>query len=121
MIPRGGEGGMRRREHVPPRTITPLLQATMAPGPCLDTDADAIDRRLEPGGDAPASVGHSRGEDARDADGEGVHAVHVQTLEGLCSRRRSWLRPHRGLSPDHWPLYVGFCAFVHNVRRRGKA
>ena len=34
---------------------------------------------------------------------------------------RSWLRPHRGISQEKLPLYLGFFAFVHNVRKRGKA
>jgi transposase-like protein len=43
------------------------------------------------------------------------------TLEGFWSLLRSWLRPHRGISQERLPLYLGFFAFVHNVRRRGKA
>jgi transposase len=77
--------------------------------------------RLEPWGYAPASVCHRRGESARDDDGDGVHEVHVQTMEGVWSLLRSGLRPHRGSSQDHLPLDVGFCAFVHTVRRRGNA
>jgi len=34
---------------------------------------------------------------------------------------RSWLRPHRGISQEQLPLYLGFFEFVHNVRKRGKA
>jgi transposase len=34
---------------------------------------------------------------------------------------RSWLRPHRGISQEKLPLYLGFFQFVHNARRRGKA
>jgi transposase len=34
---------------------------------------------------------------------------------------RSWLRPHRGVSQEKLPLYLGFFEFVHNIRRRGKA
>jgi len=30
------------------------------------------------------------------------------------------LRPHRGISQDKLPLYLGFFQFVHNARRRGK-
>jgi transposase-like protein len=30
-------------------------------------------------------------------------------------------RPHRGISQDHLPLYLGCFEFVHNVRRRGSA
>jgi len=33
---------------------------------------------------------------------------------------RSWLRPHRGISQEKLPLYLGFFQFVHNVRIRGK-
>jgi hypothetical protein len=31
------------------------------------------------------------------------------------------LRPHRGISQEQLPLYLGFFEFVHNVRKRGKA
>jgi transposase-like protein len=42
-------------------------------------------------------------------------------LEGLWSLLRSWLRPHRGVSQEKLPDYLGFFEFVHNARRRGKA
>jgi transposase-like protein len=58
---------------------------------------------------------------ARDDDGDGFCEVHVNTLEGFWSLLRSWLRPHRGISQERLPLYLGFFEFVHNVRRRGKA
>jgi len=31
------------------------------------------------------------------------------------------VRPHRGISQEKLPLYLGFFKFVHNARRRGKA
>lgn len=37
------------------------------------------------------------------------------------SALRSWLGPHRGISQEKLPLYLGFFEFVHNARRRGKA
>jgi len=46
---------------------------------------------------------------------------NVNTMEGFWSLLRSWLRPHRGISQDKLPLYLGFFQFVHNARRRGKA
>src|SRR3954453_480443 len=39
--------------------------------------------------------------------------------EGFWSLLRSW--PHRGISQEKLPIYLGFFQFVHNVRRRGKA
>src|SRR5712671_2328393 len=62
-----------------------------------------------------------RGESSRDDDGDGFCEVHVNTLEGFWSLLRSWLRPHRGISQEKLPLYLGFFEFVHNVRARGKA
>ncbi len=47
--------------------------------------------------------------------GDGFCGVHVNVMEGF------WLRPHRGISQEKLPFYLGFFEFVHNVRRRGKA
>jgi len=66
-------------------------------------------------------VNHGRGECARDEDGDGFCEVHVNTMEGFWSLWRSWLRPHRGISQEKLPLYLGFFEFVHNARKRGKA
>ena len=54
-------------------------------------------------------------------DGDGFHEVHINTMEGFWSLLRSWLRPHRGISQEKLPIYLGFFEFVHNVRRRGRA
>lgn len=105
-------------QHVPRK---PLIHATIPPGTCVYTDEYDIYSRLEHWGDAHESVCQSRGAYARDDDGDGGHAVHVNTMEGFWSLLRSWLRPHRGISQDNLPRYVGVFACVHNVRRRGKA
>ena len=44
----------------------------------------------------------------------------MNTIEGFWSLLRSWLRPHRGISQEKLPLYLGFFEFVHNARIRGK-
>jgi transposase-like protein len=46
---------------------------------------------------------------------EGCHRY-----QGFWSFLRSWLRPHRGISQEKLPLYLGFFQFVHNARIRGK-
>ena len=112
---------MRRLANVQQVTIKPRIHATMTPGPCVYTDEDAISNRMEPWGDEHESVGHRDGESARDDAGDGVCEMHVNTMEGLWSLLSSWLRPHRGISPEHWPLSGGFFACVHKVRRRGNA
>ena len=87
----------------------------------LYTDEYDIYNRLPEWGYLHKSVNHSAGEYARDEDGDGFHEVHLNTLEGFWSLLRSWLRPHRGVSQEKLPWYLGFFEFVHNVRRRGKA
>jgi transposase len=121
MIQRGGEVVIRMLANVQQTTIQPLICATIAPGTCVYTDEYDIYARLEPWGYEHKTVCHSAGEYARDEDGDGVHEVHVNTIEGFWSLLRSWLRPHRGVSQENLPLYLGFFEFVHNVRRRGKA
>jgi transposase len=121
MIQRGGAVVIRMLENVQQRTIKPLIHNTIAPKTCVYTDEYDIDSRLDQWSYAHKSVCHSRGEYARDDDGDGFHEVHVNTREGFWSLLRSWLRPHRGISQENLPLYLGFFEFVHNVRRRGKA
>lgn len=121
MIERGGEVCIKMLANVQQATIKPLIEATIVPGTCVFTDEYDIYSRLEQWGYAPESVCHSRGEYARDDDGDGFCEVHVNTMEGFWSLLRSWLRPHRGISQAYLPLYLGFFEFVHNVRRRGKA
>ncbi len=58
---------------------------------------------------------------ARDKDGDGLCEVLVNKTEGFWSWLRSWLRPHRGISQDKLPHYLGFFQFVPNARRRDQA
>ena len=108
-------------EDVQQVTIGPLIRAMSAPGSVVDTDEDDIYDRLPEWGYTHRTVCHAAGEFARDDDGDGFCEVHVNTLEGFWSLLRSWLRPHRGISQEKLPIYLGSFEFVHNVRRRGKA
>ena len=121
MIERGGSVVIRMLENVKQKTIEPLIKATIAAGTLINTDEYDIYARLEQWGYRHQCVCHGCGEYARDDDGDGFHEVHVNTMEGFWSLLRSWLRPHRGISQEKLPLYLGFFEFVHNVRKRGKA
>lgn len=121
MIQRGGEVVIRMLENVQQVTIKPIIRATIAPNTQVHTDEYAIYHRLEEWGYGHKSVCHSAGEYARDEDGDGFCEIHVNTIEGFWSLLRSWLRPHRGISQEKLPLYLGFFEFVHNARKRGKA
>jgi transposase len=114
--------------NVQQRTIQPIITATVAQGARVHTDEYDVYARLPAWGYEHKTVCHARGEYARDEDGDGIRSgcdgfceIHVNTMEGFWSLLRSWLRPHRGISQEKLPLYLGFFQVVHNARRRGKA
>jgi len=121
MIQRGGRVVLRMLANVQQKTIQPILEAVIACKTMIYTDEYDIYSRLTDWGYEHKTVCHSKGEYARDEDGDGFHEVHVNTMEGVRSLLRSWLRPHRGISQENLPLYLAFFEFTHNVRQRGKA
>lgn len=121
MIQRQGEVVIQMLPNVQQRTIAPLITRTIIAGTLIYTDEYNIYARLTEWGYEHKTVCHSTGEYARDEDGDGFCEVHVNTMEGFWSLLRSWFRPHRGISQERLPLYLGFFEFVHNTRKRGKA
>lgn len=121
LIQRGGEVVLHMLANVQQTTIQPIIKATVAHDSLIYTDEYDIYARLDAWGYGHKTVCHGRGEYARDDDGDGFCEVHVNTLEGFWSLLRSWLRPHRGISQEKLPVYLGFFQCVHNARRRGKA
>jgi transposase len=121
LIQRSGQVVLHMLPNVRQATIKPIIADTVAPGSLVYTDEYDIYARLPAWSYGHKTVCHAQGEYARDEDGDGFCEVHVNTIEGFWSLLRSWLRPHRGISQDKLPLYLGFFQFVHNARRRGKA
>jgi transposase-like protein len=121
MIQRGGQVVINLLANVKQKTIEPFIKETIDLGTLVYTDEYSIYARLSTWGYDHKRVNHGRGEYARDEDGDGYCEVHVNTMEGFWSLLRSWLRPHRGISQEKLPLYLGFFEFVHNARKRGKA
>lgn len=121
MIQRCGQVAIRMLENVQQKTIEPLIKSTIQAETLIYTDEYGIYNNLSQLGYDHKSVNHGAREYARDEDGDGFCEVHVNTMEGFWSLLRSWLRPHRGISQEKLPLYLGFFEFVHNVRKRGKA
>lgn len=101
-------------------TIKPLIEKFIKPGSLVNTDEYSIYGDLTLWGYEHRTVCHSHKEYARDEDGDGFCEVHVNTMEGFWSLFRSWLRPHRGISQEKLPFYLGFFEYVHNMGKRGK-
>jgi transposase-like protein len=120
MIQRSGEVVIQMLANVQQVTIKPIIEAFVKVGSMVYTDEYNIYDRLELWNYQHKTVNHSKGEYARDEDGDGFHEIHVNTMEGFWSLLRSWLRPHRGISQEKLPCYLAFFQFVHNQRVRGK-
>src|SRR4051812_21127394 len=118
LIQRGGQLVIRMLANVQQKTIQPVITATVTPDSLIHTDEYDIYARLPTWGYRHKTVCHSRGEYARDEDGDGFCEVHVNTMEGVWSLLRSWLRPHRGISQEKLPIYLGFFEFVQRAPAR---
>lgn len=64
-----------------------------------------------------ATVCHAEREWARDDDGDGVREVHDNTLEGLWTGLRIFLRPFRGVTKKYLHQYVALFEWGYNVKR----
>ncbi len=64
-----------------------------------------------------STVAHGQREWARDDDGDGIREVHVNTIEGLWTGLRTFLRPFRGVSKHFLSGYVALHEFRVNLKR----
>jgi transposase len=65
---------------------------------------------------AHATVSHGRKEWARDDDGDGIREVHINTIEGLWTTVRNFLRPFRGVHKKKLKYYLAVCE--HRINRK---
>ena len=77
MIERGGDVVIRMLENVQQKTIEPIIKSFVEAGSITYTDEYDIYNELNDWGYDRRSVCHSKGEYARDDDGDGFHEVHI--------------------------------------------
>jgi transposase len=63
------------------------------------------------------TVCHSQREWARDDDGDGIREVHCNTMEGIWTGLRNFLRPFRGVHKKYLAQYVAIFEWAHNLKR----
>lgn len=63
------------------------------------------------------TVCHGAKEWARDDDDDGIREVHTNTIEGLWTTLRNFLRPFRGVHKKYLAGYVAICEFSINLKR----
>lgn len=100
-------------------TLQPLVEAMTLPTAAIQTDEWKAYGRLKETGRLHQTVNHSPGkrEWARDADGDGVREVHVNTAEGNGTGLRNFLRPFRGVHKRYLQQYVAVYEWSHNRKQ----
>jgi transposase-like protein len=98
-------------------TIRPQVESDTESTTTLYTDEWAAYDRIAATGRGHATVCHSRHEWARDDDGDGVREVHCNTMEGIWTGLRNFLRPFRGVHKKFLAIYVAMFRWAHNLKR----
>ena len=98
-------------------TIQPQVEADTLVTTTLYTDEHSAYNHIAKTGRGHATVCHSRREWARDDDGDGIREVHCNTMEGIWTGLRNFLRPFRGLHKKYLALYVAIFEWTHNLKR----
>ena len=100
------------------RTLQPKVEAATQPEATVNTDEWKAYDRLPETGRSHASVCHTPGqrEWARDDDGDGKREVHCNTLEGIWTGLRNFLRPFRGVHKKYLGQYVAIFEWAHNLK-----
>src|SRR5512142_2904457 len=114
----GRESGLLRLRVVD-RTDGPTLREFVRrmtwPTVLVYTDEWAAYDRLPEVARWHATVCHAAGEWARDEDGDGVNEVHDNTLEGIWTGLRNYLRKFRGVNKVYLAQYVAVFLWAYNI------
>jgi transposase-like protein len=97
--------------------LVPAVRSAAAAGASVYTDEWSGYKRLGWDGYAHATVCHAQREWARDDDGDGVREVHCNTMEGIWTGLRNFLRPFRGVNKGYLAQYVALFEWGHNEKR----
>jgi transposase len=116
----GREGGRARltvAEHADGETLRRVVMRATWPMVSVFTDEWGGYNGLPEMGRRHATVCHVAGEWARDDDGDGIREVHDNTLEGLWTGLRNFLRPFRGVNKKYLHQYVAMFEWGYNVKQ----
>jgi transposase-like protein len=99
--------------------LQPFVETHTQSGAIVNTDDWQAYEHLPESGRAHPTVCHTPGrrEWARDDDGDGVREVHDNTMEGIWTGLRNFLRPFRGVSKWFLSEYVSIFQWSHNLKR----
>ena len=113
-----GEVRLEVVEHADQTTLEALVQKSTLPGTKVYTDEWSGYDHLPELGRPHATVCHTPGqrEWARDDDGDGVREVHNNTLEGIWTGVRNFLRIFRGVHKEYLEQYIGIFEWGYKIK-----
>ena len=113
-----GQVRLQVAQHTDRATLQPFVEQATQPDAAVYTDEWQGYAGLSDTGSHHATVCHKPGErvGARDDDGDGIREVHDNTLEGLGTGLRNFLRPFRGVSKWFLDQYVAMFEWAYNVK-----
>jgi len=103
-------------EHLKTYLIEPLITKSVVIGSEIHSDGYEIYNGLPALGFDHKVVIHSSGLYAEDQDGDGICEVHCNSVEGLWSMLRHFLRGFRGVNKRNLSYYVRLFEYFYNAR-----
>jgi transposase len=97
-------------------TLEAFISQMARPGAMVYTDQGSSYAYLDQLGFGHATVSHVKREWARDDDGDGIREVHDNTLEGIWTGLRNYLRIFRGVSKHYLAQYGAVFVWSYNVK-----
>jgi transposase-like protein len=100
-------------------TLQPFVEAHTCDDATVNTDEWSAYGQVSQTGRLHQTVCHTPGqrEWARDDDGDGIREVHTNTIEGIWTGLRNFLRPFRGVSKSFLDQYSAIFEWAHNLKR----
>jgi transposase-like protein len=99
--------------------LQPLVEACTSVGCTVNTDEWVAYDKLPNNGRKRVKVKHAKPncEYARDDDGDGIREVHCNSMEGVWTGLRNFLRTFRGVSKKYLAQYGAVFEWSHNVKQ----
>jgi len=98
-------------------TVQPEVESKTQEGATFYSDESSAYHPVDASGRPHRTVCHSPQEYARDEDGDGVREVHGNTMEGIWTGLRNFLRPVRGVHKASLAQYVAMFEWAHHLKR----
>jgi transposase len=114
-----GQVRLKVVEHADQPTLDAIVKETTTEGATVYTDEWSGYNHIPELGRQHATVCHTPGqrEWARDDDGDGIREVHNNTMEGIWTGVRNFLRIFRGVSKKYLDQYIAIFEWKHNIKR----